>query len=95
MPYRVITEEDRGDVNFGGCLPPAARASGGAFVVTAPDEAVELGGFAVAAEDVGPVACLDERLDWLTDSREIGHGEWVEDPSVFLRRARVWNERVQ
>ena len=73
----------------------AARAFRSAFVVTALDEAMEVGGFAVASEDAGLVACLDERLDWLTDSREIGYGEWLEDPSIFLRRARLWNERAR
>ncbi len=73
----------------------AARNHGGAFVVTALDEAVEVGGFAVAADDTYLTACLDERLDWLTDSQEIGYGEWTEDPSVFLRRARMWNERAR
>ena len=73
----------------------AARNHGGAFVVTVLDEAVEVGGFAVAADDTYLTACLDERLDWLTDSQEIGYGEWTEDPSVFLRRARVWNERAR
>ena len=73
----------------------AARASGGALVVTALDEAVEVAGFTVAADDADLAACLDARLDWLTDGREIGYGEWSEDPSVFLRRARLWNERAR
>ena len=73
----------------------AARASGGALVVTALDETMEVVGFAVAADAPGLVACIDERLDWLTDGREIGYGEWSEDPSVFLRRARLWNERAK
>ena len=73
----------------------AARAFGGAFVVTALDEAVEVGGFAVAADDTYLAACLDERLDWLTDRQEIGYGEWTEDPLVFMRRARMWNYRAR
>ena len=73
----------------------AAQASGRAFVVAALDKMEEVGGFAVAAEDADLAACLNERLDWLTDSREIGYGEWSEDPSVFMRRARLWNERAR
>ena len=73
----------------------ATQASGGAFAVTALDEDVEVGGFALAADDSDLVACLDERLDWLTDSREIGYGQWSEDPSVFLRRAELWNDRAR
>ena len=73
----------------------AAQTHGGAFVVTALDEAVEVGGFAVAADDADLAACLDERLDWLTDRQEIGYREWTEDPSVFLRRARARNNRAR
>ena len=73
----------------------AAQGLAGPFVVTALDEAVEVGGFAVASDDAFLAACLDERLDWLTDSQEIGYGEWAEDPSVFLRRARMWNDGVR
>ena len=72
-----------------------ARTFGGVFQVTALDESVEVGGFAVATEDVGLVVCLDKRLDWLTDGRAIGYGEWSDDPSVFLRRAGLWNERAR
>ena len=71
----------------------ATQASGGAFAVTALDEDVEVGGFALAAEDSDLVACLNERLDWLTDNRAIGYGEWSEDTSVFHHRAELWNQR--
>ncbi len=70
----------------------AIRVFGGQFVVTALDDAVEVGGFAVAAADAALAACLHERLDWLTDSRNVGYSEWSEDSSVFLRRALLWND---
>ena len=71
----------------------AAHSSEGAFAVTALDDRVETGGFTLAASDTELVACLDERIDWLTDNRNIGYGEWLDNPAVFLERAREWNER--
>ena len=71
----------------------AAHSSEGAFAVTALDDRVETGGFTLAASDTELVACLDERINWLTDNRNIGYGEWLDNPSVFLERAREWNER--
>ena len=68
----------------------AARASGGAFVVTALDPAAEYGGFSLSAKDANLAACLDEKINWLTDNRRIGYGEWRADSSVFMRRARTW-----
>ena len=68
----------------------AVHASGGAFAVTAIDPAAEYGGFALSAKDADLAACLDEKINWLTDNRRIGYGEWRADPSVFMRRARLW-----
>ena len=73
----------------------ATRASGGSFVVTALDAKVEHGGFTLALEDGELASCLDERLSWLTDDRRIGYGEWLDDPSVFMGRAEMWNDRVR
>lgn len=70
----------------------AAHAANVSLVVTALDEAVELGGFALAVEDAALAACLDEKINWLTDNRRIGYAEWVNDPQVFMRRAQIWNE---
>ena len=71
----------------------AAHASGAAFAVTALDEQVENGGFVVAASDKELLTCLNERIDWLTDSRKVGYGEWLADPQVFEERAEAWNSR--
>ena len=71
----------------------AVRSSEGAFAVTALDDQVETGGFTLATSDTELVACLDERINWLTDNRNIGYREWLDNPSVFLERAREWNER--
>nr|MDE0500373.1 transporter substrate-binding domain-containing protein [bacterium] len=70
----------------------AARANGdgGAFAVTALDPEVELGGWTLPATEPALIACLDQKLDYLTDHRTIGYAEWVADPDVFLRRARSW-----
>ena len=65
----------------------AARASDGAFAVTALDDAVELGGFTLAVGDTQLRSCLDEQINYLTDDRRIGYAEWVRDPQVFMRRA--------
>ena len=71
----------------------AVQVSGGVFTVTALDEKFELGGFTLAVEDEALAACIDEKLNYLTDSRNIGYAEWVADPLVFMRRAQMWNNR--
>ncbi|MCY3822288.1 MAG: transporter substrate-binding domain-containing protein [Nitrospinae bacterium] len=68
----------------------AAHASGGAFAVTALDPEAEYGGFALAARDAALAACISRKLEWLTDGRRIGYRQWRADPSVFMRRARMW-----
>ncbi len=67
----------------------AAAAHGGSFAVTALDGEGETGGFALAAEDAALAACLDRYIEWLTDGGRIGYPEWLDDPSVFMRRARL------
>ena len=47
----------------------AAAESGGALVVTALDDRIEHGGFTLATEDAVLAACLDRKIDWLTDGR--------------------------
>ena len=71
----------------------AVQSSEGSFTVTALDDREETGGFTVAASESELLACLDQRINWLTDNRNIGYGEWQDNPSVFLERAREWNER--
>ena len=68
----------------------AASQSGGAFVVAVRDSEAEYGGFTVDADDGALLACLDDKLDWLTNNRAIGYAEWRADPSVFLERAKAW-----
>ena len=68
----------------------AARAHGGELAVTALDSRAETGGFALAVEDAATAARLDRLIAWLTDGGRIGYGEWLDDPTVFLRRARQW-----
>ena len=69
----------------------AAGESEGAFVVAVRDaEAAEYGGFTVGAEDMALLACLNEKIDWLTNERTVGYAEWRADPSVFRKRARAW-----
>lgn len=69
----------------------AGFASGGEFVVTALDEAVERGGFALAVEDAELAACIDDKINYLTDDLRIGYGDWRADPEVFLARAAQWS----
>ena len=70
-------------------------ASGGAYAVTALDAATETGGFTLAAVDAELASCIDDRLNWLTDDQRIGYAEWLDDPSVFLRRAQLWNQGMR
>ena len=71
----------------------AVHASGGAFAVTALDAAVEYGGFTLGVEDADLAACIDDKINYLTDDRRIGYGEWRQDQSVFMTRARMWQGR--
>ena len=68
----------------------AVYASGGAFVVTALDAAVEYGGFTLGVDDEDLAACIDDKINYLTDDQRIGYGEWRQDPVIFLNRARMW-----
>ena len=68
----------------------AARETGGTLAVTALDPEVEYGGFTVAASETALLSCLNDKLDFLTDSRAIGYAEWLADPQVFMRRAMEW-----
>ena len=69
----------------------AEQVSAGVLVVTALDTAAELGGFALDQGEVDLLACLDDKLDYLTDERNIGYPEWLANPSVFLERAEAWS----
>ena len=55
------------------------------------DDAVERGGFTFDVEDIELAACLSNRIDFLTDEMTIGYADWLQDPSVFMGRADVWN----
>lgn len=68
----------------------AAHAHGESFAVALLDDAVERGGFTLAAKDAELTSCLSDRLDYLTDGMTIGYSEWIADPSVFMRRAEAW-----
>ncbi|MXW69829.1 MAG: amino acid ABC transporter substrate-binding protein [Acidobacteria bacterium] len=68
----------------------AEAASDGFFAVTALDTEFELGGFALDQGEEVLLACLDDKLDYLTDERGIGYAEWLDNPSVFLERAEAW-----
>ena len=69
----------------------AVKAYNNTFTVSVLDEEVELGGFTLAVEDAALASCIDEKLNYLTDDRNIGYAEWVADPLIFMRRAEMWN----
>ena len=71
----------------------AAHYTGEAFVVAALDDATENGGFTLSLETPELASCLDEKINWLTDSRQIAYADWLNDPTVFMARAETWNER--
>lgn len=62
----------------------------GALVVTAIDTLVDRGGFTLDQDEEALLACLDEKLNYLTDDRNIGFAEWLANPAVFLERAEAW-----
>ena len=65
----------------------AARASAGKFAVPLVDSESELGGFTLSAAADDLTDCLNEHIDYLTDNRNIGYEEWLEDEDVFIKRA--------
>ena len=69
----------------------AAHASGNDFVVALLDDSVERGGFTLDVDDAELAACMSDRIDFLTDEMSIGYADWLSDPSVFMRRAEMWN----
>ncbi|MYE89931.1 hypothetical protein F4X33_13140 [Candidatus Poribacteria bacterium] len=72
----------------------AAYISGGRFVVGGLDDKVEYGGFTLAVEAAELAACIDEKINYLTEGGRLGYGEWVEAASVFINRAQMWNARA-
>ncbi len=71
----------------------AVQASAGALAVTAFDPAVEYGGFSLRVEDAQLLTCLDARINWLTNNRQIGYADWVANPNIFTKRATAWNAK--
>ena len=71
----------------------AVQASNGALAITAYDPAVEYGGFSLPVENTALLACLDARINWLTNNRQIGYADWVANPNIFTTRAAAWNTR--
>ena len=65
----------------------AAIASDGQFAVPILDSESEWGGFTVSADNDGLLSCLNEHIDYLTDNREIGYAQWLDDREVFMKRA--------
>ena len=69
----------------------ASHASADAFAVALLDDAVERGGFTLSSGDSELASCISDKLDYLTDGMSIGYAEWLQDPSVFMRRAQAWS----
>lgn len=67
-----------------------AAAADAAFVVTALDDSEELGGFVFAVDDTELHACVDAKVDYLTDDRNFGYAEWKANAAVFRERAEAW-----
>lgn len=67
-----------------------AAAADAAFVVTALDERAEFGGFVFAVDDTELHACVDAKVDYLTDDRNFGYAEWKANAAVFRERAEAW-----
>ena len=68
----------------------AAYRGGGVLAVSALDETVEWGGWTLRAGDAALLACLNAKIDYLTDNQRIGFPEWHEDNQVFIERALAW-----
>ncbi len=81
----------RGEIGNLDATRAAVRDYGVDFAVTALDDAVELGGFTLAAGDAELASCIDENVNRLTNNRAIGYKEWLDNPSVFMERAATVN----
>lgn len=73
----------------------AAVNPDGALVVSAVDELVEYGGFSLDVAEVDLLACLNDKINWLTDNQRIGFENWAANPTVFMERADLWNARAE
>ena len=67
-----------------------AAAADPALVVTALDDLAEYGGFVFAVDDTELLACVDEKLRYLTDDLRLGYPEWQANAGVFRERAEAW-----
>ena len=109
MPQVIYLEDEMGeaallDALATGSIDAIARGEAGnrdaayttddIFVVTALDAQVEYGGFTLALEDAELAACIDEKINYLTDDRNIDYSEWLQNPSVFMDRAQMWNAEM-
>ena len=63
---------------------------GGVLAVTALDPAVEHGGWTLPAAETALTACLNDKVDYLTNGGVIDYPEWRAKPDVFLERAHDW-----
>lgn len=99
-PQVVYLGDERGEVELlealaAGEIDALARGEignrtavlAGDFAVPVLDDAVEWGGFTLAAERAALAACISRHIDWLTDDRRLGYGEWLADPDLFMKRA--------
>ena len=68
----------------------AALDTDGQLVVTALDDAVEHGGFAIDAANAELRSAINTAVAWLTDNGRIGIAHWLADNTVFAARARQW-----
>ena len=68
----------------------AVAESAGALTVSALDSKTEYGGFSLKVEDQDLLTCVDDKINYLTDNRRIGYGEWRANPMVFTERAEAW-----
>ncbi len=71
----------------------AAFHSDDSLVVSALDDWVEYGGFSLDVDDADLLACLNDKINWLTDNQRIGYADWAANQHVFMERADLWNAR--
>ena len=69
-----------------------ASASDGELVISALDEAVEYGGLSTDVDAVALRECLNDKIEWLTDDGALDYADWLDDATIFMQRADLWNE---
>ena len=85
---------DRGEIDaaFMGTVTALhlTSISEGRLAVASEDPDPQVAGFTLDVHEVELLACLNEKIDYLTDDLRISLSDWLANPRVFMERALAW-----